>query len=82
MLDMGCTYTYIQENLHVSSKTIAAIRSGKNATGGRGKPPIVTEEVLSYIEVKSLANALLTDEQIADLVEEKFGIRESRQTIG
>ena len=78
MLDMGCTYAYIEENLHVSSKTIAAIRSGKHATRGRGRPPIVTGEILSYIEVNSLANALLTDRQMADLLEEKFGIRVSR----
>ena len=75
MLKANCTYEYICRELKISTKTISAISQEKDLNHRRGRPPKITAEVLEYIEMHSLANALLTDQDIADLVQEKFGFR-------
>ena len=44
-------------------------------------PQIITDEHISFIEVNSLADARLTDGEIAEMTQKKFNISVSRTTV-
>ena len=72
MLLSGCSYQQIISTLHISSKRIAAIKKGRASNHSIGRPKVLTENMKSYIELLSLTNALYSDQEITDLVNQKF----------
>ena len=48
----------------------------------RGRKPLITHEIENLIEIVSLQDGSLTDQKVADMVNEKFQTKFVRQTIG
>lgn len=80
MLERGFSYAQIKEKLHMSDKTIAKIARGGSYERA-GRPKKLGKEQVDFIEMNSEANACLSDQQVADLVAERFGIQVSDTTI-
>ena len=78
----GWSYRKISEELHVSSKTISRVVSGDTFNHQRGRPHSLTQEMIDYIELNSLANATLTDGELTAMLNKKFDVCLNRTTIG
>ena len=80
-LDKGMTYSEISNMLHISSKIIASIAYGRTLNHQLGRPSKFPPEMIDYIEVNSLANAMLTDGELTAMLNEKFDICLNRTTV-
>ena len=65
----------------MSSKTIAQIACGKESTQGRGRPGVVTQEMLHFMDVNWAADASLSDEGMMEMVNNVFGMSISQTTV-
>ena len=81
MLSDGMTYNEIQDILHISPKRISAIKSGREISHKRGRPTLLTDEMVDFIEANSFLNACLTDNEITNMLNERFGSAFSTRTV-
>ena len=82
LLAKGWSFNDISKFLRMSSKTVAKVAKGLTpATRSPGRPSTLTSEHIRFIEVNSLANARLTDEELAEMTRSRFGISLSRTTV-
>ena len=82
LLAKGWSFNDISKFLKMSSKTVAKVSKGlAPATRPPGRPKTLTSEHIRFIEVNSLANARLTDEEVAEMTRSRFGISVSRITV-
>ena len=80
MLERGVPHGVIKATLKMSPKTIVKIARGEHMMKS-GRPSKLKEEHIKFIEMNSELNACLTDQQLADMVWNQFGIRVSDTTI-
>ena len=80
-LTEGKTYAEISREFHVSTKTIAKLRSCDDSSFPRGRPKVLTPEVLRFIEVHSLNDAKLTDGEIRNAIHDQLNIEISRSSV-
>lgn len=81
MLNNGRSYTEIQDILHIGPRRIHAISSGIQINHKRGRPAVLTNEMIDFIETNSLLNACFTDKEITDMLNAKFHSNISSRTI-
>ena len=77
LLAKGCPVREVCRILKISSKTVSSIRKNEYHPQKCGHPPVITHEHISFIEVNSLADARLTDGEIAEMTQKKvsyFGV--------
>ena len=58
--------------MHVGPRRIHAISSGIQINHKRGRPAVLTNEMIDFIETNSLLNACFTDKEITDMLNAKF----------
>ena len=76
----GCSYEYIASHLGVGNGRIRDAISGGQMDHQRGRPGY-SEDIVAFIESNTLLNARLTDSQMCDMVNSRFGIRMCRATV-
>lgn len=81
LLERGFTYVEIQDLLHVSPRRISAVSRGEFQNHQRGRPVIYGKGIIDFIEVNTLLNAKLTDAQMMEMVNERFGVKMCRATV-
>ena len=81
-LEDGWSYRAIADDLSVSFSRITSVASNQDLQHRRGRPPKYTEEIRKFIETNTQLNARLTNEKMAQMVEQQFGTKLDRTTIG
>ena len=80
-LNDGWTITNIRKTFHVSHKRVRSIADGISMSHKHGRPESLSPDMIDYIEMLSLTNAMLSDGEIAARVNEKFYVNISRITV-
>ena len=75
------TITNIRKTFHVSHKRVRSIADGISMSHKHGRPESLSPDMIDYIEMLSLTNAMLSDGEIAARVNEKFDVNISRITV-
>ena len=81
MINNRMTYKEIKDFLHISSRRITALSRGETINHSRGRPSLLTEDMISFIEANSLADARLSDGEITGLLNSKYGTKISVKTV-
>ena len=76
----GCSYEYIASHLGVGNGRISDAINGRQMHHQRGRP-CYSDEVVTFIESNTLLNARITDSQMCDMVNQRFGITMCRATV-
>ena len=80
MLDKKVPWAQIKSRLKMSEKSIAKVSRGEHL-GKAGRPKKLSAEHVAFVEVNSETNACLTDQQLANMVQETFNVSVSDTTI-
>ena len=75
LLAKGCSVREVCRILKISSKTVSSIRTNEYHPKKCGHPQIITDEHISFIEVNSIADARLTDGEIAEMTQKSLIFR-------
>ena len=77
-LEDGWSYRAIADDLSVSFTRISSIASKKDPPHQRGRPPKCTDEIRKFIETNTQLNARLTNEKMAQMIQQQFGTKLDR----
>ena len=80
-LEAGETYRQIAKELHVGQTTISQIASCKEMNHTIGRPKCLRPEIVEFIELHSLADARISDEQMREMIVDRFDVVTSRSTV-
>ena len=83
LLAQGKTQREICSLLKMSPALVTAIRNGRRTADspGRGRPVALTREMLRFAEEIWAVNSLVSDEEMATMINSKFGTNVSRATM-
>ena len=81
LLQRGVSIRDICTILKMSPNTVSKIKCGDYHPGHSGRPSVLNAEHVRFIEVNSLADARLTDEEVAEMTRRRFDIDVSRITV-
>ena len=77
----GFTNADIKQTAHVGGKRIKEVLQGTHVPKKAGRPKKYTEDIEIFIESQFLQDARVTDQTIAQRVEQEFGVQISRQRV-
>ena len=81
LIRQGLSERGICSALRMSPNTVTKIRSGDYHPRRCGRPSLLSDEHVRFIEANSLADARLTDNEMALMVKNRFDLPVSRPTI-
>ena len=81
MLASGMRYDSIQFLLGISPRRISSLKKGLKQCHRIGRPHVLSDQIIDYIELLSMTNARYTDQDIATAISQKFGVYVSKTTI-
>ena len=70
----GKSYRYIQRTLGVGQHRISDVIHGRTMNHNRGRNPKISQEILNFVDMNTLADAKISNTQMQGMIKEKYSV--------